>query len=157
MSKVMYQVPLYKLYKVVASCQFEEDAEFCPVLVKIIDETILRKNKDMPFLLQVWTNKGEMVFERPLLEPPANWNISGNKLVYLEETNSNDIYLVKLFMNKRPVLFKFSLPEGVNNEKININSKYDSETGNYVVPEDAMDNVPELEDGENRGVSSFKR
>ena len=37
MQKVMYHVPLYKLYKVVASCLYEEGALFCPVLVKIIN------------------------------------------------------------------------------------------------------------------------
>ena len=41
MANVMYSVPLSKLYQVVASCQYNEGAEFCPVLVKIKDETIL--------------------------------------------------------------------------------------------------------------------
>ena len=74
MQKVMYHVPLYKLYKVVASCLYEEGALFCPVLVKIIDLTVLKENEGKPFLLQVWSIKGEMVFERSLSMPPANWN-----------------------------------------------------------------------------------
>ena len=37
MKKAMYSVPLEKLYKVMASCQYNEDADYCPVLVKIID------------------------------------------------------------------------------------------------------------------------
>ena len=37
MNKVMYSVPLNKLYQVMASCQYNEDSEFCPVLVKIVD------------------------------------------------------------------------------------------------------------------------
>ena len=58
MKKVMYQIPLRKLYQVVASCQYEEESDFCPVLVKINDETILKGNDSMPFLLQVWTING---------------------------------------------------------------------------------------------------
>ena len=41
MSKVRYEVELYKLYEVMASCQFKEDADFCPVLVKINNNDIL--------------------------------------------------------------------------------------------------------------------
>ena len=32
MKKVSYQVPLNSLYKVVSSCMYEEDGNFCPVL-----------------------------------------------------------------------------------------------------------------------------
>ena len=110
MDKVMYEIPLEKLYKVIASCQYEEGSDFCPVLVKIIDPKIMnvvnQQSQDCKFLLQVWTIKGEMVFERCLKEPPANWNISGNKLIYKEKASSDDIYLVKLFLDKQPALFK---------------------------------------------------
>jgi hypothetical protein len=51
MNKVRYQVPLNELYEVQASCNYDEDGSFCPVLVKIIDETILRNNKMLPYLL----------------------------------------------------------------------------------------------------------
>ena len=36
----MYSVPLNKLYEVIASCQYNETAMFCPVLVKVVDEKI---------------------------------------------------------------------------------------------------------------------
>ena len=36
----MYSVPLNKLYEVIASCQYNETALFCPVLVKVVDEKI---------------------------------------------------------------------------------------------------------------------
>ena len=42
MTKVMYSVPLSKLYQVVASCQYNEGAEYCPVLVQIKDKDILK-------------------------------------------------------------------------------------------------------------------
>ena len=66
MQKVMYSVPLDKLYKVIASCQYNDNGEFCPVLCKIIDPTVLRNNNNMEYLLQVWSNRGDMVFEKPL-------------------------------------------------------------------------------------------
>ena len=82
MKRVMYSVPLNKLYKIMASCQFSDDADFCPVLVKIVDKTILQTNDGFEFLLQVWTKKGDMVFERPLNMPICNWNISGDKFIF---------------------------------------------------------------------------
>ncbi len=42
MNNVMFKVPLHELYKVIASCNYNEENYFCPVLVKIIDEQILR-------------------------------------------------------------------------------------------------------------------
>ena len=40
MLKIGYAVPLKKLYKVVASCLYEEGANFCPVLIRIMNEDI---------------------------------------------------------------------------------------------------------------------
>ena len=58
MKGVMYSVPLNKLYKVVASCNFNENAPFCPVLVQIMDSKIKQINDNLEFLLQVWNKKG---------------------------------------------------------------------------------------------------
>ena len=66
MKMVSYSVPLNKLYRIMASCQFIEGSDFCPVLVEIKDKTIIQINNGATFLLQVWTKKGDMVFERPL-------------------------------------------------------------------------------------------
>ena len=87
------------------------------MLVKIIDEYILEKNEGHPFLLQVWSIKGEMIFEKRMMKPPENWNISGDKLIYMEENNSNKIFLVKLFLHSEPVLFEFELPAGISGDK----------------------------------------
>lgn len=58
MKQVSYQVPLNSLYRVVASCMYEEDGNFCPVLIKIISPEIMKENKNKPYLLQVWTKSG---------------------------------------------------------------------------------------------------
>ena len=144
MRKVMYEVPLNKLYKVIASCLYEEDAKFCPVLVKIIDKVILEDNANHPFLLQVWSITGEMVYEKRMMKPPENWNISGDMLIYMEENNSNKIFLVKLFLESEPVCFEFELPEGISGDKKH--SGYNEEHSNYVIPEE--DDLPDLEKNE---------
>ena len=130
----MYSIPLDKLYKVIASCQYNEKAEYCPVLVKIIDPTILMKNNQFPFLLQVWTLKGEMVFERPLRKPISNWNISYDKFVFQENRESSTIFVVRLFMDQSPVVFKFNLPEKV--VKNRINSYFDPISDSIVIPKE---------------------
>ena len=43
MKGVMYSVPLNKLYKVLSSCNFNENSRFCPVLVQIIDKKIIER------------------------------------------------------------------------------------------------------------------
>ena len=112
LSKVMYQVELHKLYEVMASCQFKEDSMFCPVMVQINHQDIIKENQDKKYLLQVWTINGDMVFEKPLDEPVANWNIQGNIFIFQEDSfeGSNIVYLVKLFLESQPVVFEFSLP-----------------------------------------------
>ena len=49
-----FKVPLDKLYKVLASCNYNVMNKYCPVLLEIEDETCLNKNGGKPFLLQVW-------------------------------------------------------------------------------------------------------
>ena len=76
-------------------------------MVQIIDEEILKLNKGMQYLLQVWNIKGEMIFEKSLEKPVCNWNICGSKLMFLEETNSNKLWLVSLFHDKKPIIYTF--------------------------------------------------
>ena len=57
-----------------------------------------------------------MVFEKSLDKPVANWNISEKMLVYLEDTHSPEINVVKLLEDKEPVLFKVRLPPGLTKD-----------------------------------------
>ena len=81
-------------------------------MVKINNEDIIEQNGVKRYLLQVWSINGVMVFEKPLDKPVVNWNISRNKLIFQEDTFNglNEVYLVKLFIDKPPIVFKFSLP-----------------------------------------------
>ena len=81
-------------------------------MVKINNEDIIEQNEGKRYLLQVWSINGVMVFEKPLDKPVVNWNVSRNKLLFQEDNfdSSNKVYLVKLFIDKPPIVFKFSLP-----------------------------------------------
>ena len=78
-----------------------------------------------------------MVFEKSLSKPPANWNICGSRLIFQEEANSNDIWLVKLYEEQRPILYKFTLPASVldgEGKGAHINSYFDPATNSFKVP-----------------------
>ena len=82
-------------------------------MVKINNEDIIEQNEGKRYLLQVWSINGVMVFEKPLDKPVVNWNVSRNKLLFQEDvfnSSNNEVYLVKLFIDKPPIVFKFSLP-----------------------------------------------
>lgn len=76
LGKLSFKVPLDKLYRLVASCNYNVQNRFCPVLVEIKDKVALLANNEKPYLLQVWNLQGECVFERALEKPVANWNIN---------------------------------------------------------------------------------
>ena len=109
----MFRVPLNKLYELVGSCQYNEESDFCPVLVKVQDKKVIEFNGGKRFLLQVWDRNGQMVFERPLDEPVTNWNISGDTFVFQERSDSPTIYVVQVQSGVTPIVFKFNLPKEV--------------------------------------------
>ena len=76
-----------------------------------------------------------MVFERALKWPIANWNISGEKFLFQESRKSKAIYIVKLYIDKTPKLFKFNLP--VMMSRRDQFSYYSPELDKIVIPEDA--------------------
>ena len=51
MQKIQSKVPLKGLYKVLASCNYNENSLYCPVIIEIKDKTILENNNMHPFLL----------------------------------------------------------------------------------------------------------
>jgi len=75
-----------------------------------------------------------MIFEKPLSKPISNWNISDDVLLFLEEVNSTEVWMVKLHESKSPVLYKFIMPEFNMDKKVN--SVYDEKLGNYIIPKE---------------------
>ena len=125
MRNIEFNVPIDELYKVVASCNYNINNFYCPVLVKIVDETILDRMTRKAYLLQVWNKLGEMVFERSLNQPVANWNISGDIFMYQEDSKDSHIWLIKLYKQKSPHIFKITLPDGVMDSENRVNSYFD--------------------------------
>ena len=48
-----------------STCYFNEQMEYCPILLKIRDEVLI-KEYGCEYLLQVWSTEGQMVYEKPL-------------------------------------------------------------------------------------------
>ena len=46
-------------------------------------------------------------------KPPADWNISTDKFVFMEQGIYDKISVIKLELEKRPTLFEFELPKEV--------------------------------------------
>ena len=65
-------------------------------------------------------------------KPVANWNISRNKLIFMENTDSNVIWIVKLSMTTEPVVYKFTLSRDL--VKDNVNSFYETAKSNFHIP-----------------------
>ena len=75
-------MPLEELYEIIAGCNDTEGANFCGVLVKVVDENIKNFNGGMDFLLQVWKLGGTLVFEKALEKEPCYWNMTSDKFLF---------------------------------------------------------------------------
>ena len=68
LESLSYRIQLSKLYEIVSSCNYNLKNKWCPVILKIgsslnkEDRIKARINND--YLLQVWSVKGELIFER---------------------------------------------------------------------------------------------
>ena len=51
------------------------------------------------------------------MKPVVNWNMSKDRLMFVEEVRATTFYLVKLFPDKKPVIYKFLLPDSINDER----------------------------------------
>ena len=138
LNRAEFSVPLDKLYKVLASCNFNENNFYCPVLLQVVNSKIKEHAPDKDYLLQVWTKEGEMVFERALKYPVFNWNVTHDKLMFQEEPEENEgsgiptLWVVKLFKDKTPFIFKFKFPAGFKNDVVR--TKFDKFQNKLVVP-----------------------
>ena len=117
MKKVEFKVPLNQLYEVEASCYDTEGADYCGLLVRIVDKTILSMNADLPYLLQVWQYGGKLVFEKPLAKPVENWNITQDKFLFQEDANVPELFLICLNQGKQPQVFKCQLPPNLTENR----------------------------------------
>jgi len=92
----------------------------------------LTLNDNKPYLLQVWTQKGDMVFEKALHKPVCNWNITKDKFLFQEEPNRPEVFLVDLRLNRAPKIFQFNIPKHISRGRVN--SFWDDATKKITVP-----------------------
>ena len=79
------------------SIQEHNRQKYCPVLLKIANEDLLELEKKKyndtvakPYILQVWTNKGVMIYERRMETSVRGWCMKDNFLLF-EEFKDNVI------------------------------------------------------------------
>lgn len=111
-----FDINLNKLYKLEETLSNNKNSAFSLVLLRIVDPELIElngKNKKgqlFKYLLQVWSQKGYLYYERKMAEKPCMMNIIGKVVIFKEDAEDNDVYVVKLRMQKHASLFKFTLP-----------------------------------------------
>ncbi len=73
-----------------------------------------------------------MVFEKKLQQPISNWNMCGDKLIFQEKFDDPSVFIVKLFKDSAPKLFRFDFPESV--VKMRVNTKWNETSQRFEVP-----------------------
>lgn len=64
------------LYSVEDTCHNNDNNKYCPVLLQVKDEGILKelgfneKGEQYEYLMQVWNNKGYLIYERKMVTKP---------------------------------------------------------------------------------------
>ena len=143
-----YTVPLCELYKVFASCNYNSSNKFCPVLLEIIDEQVKRYQDptgDRAWLLQVWSDKGVMLYEKALCAPVCNWNIHGDTFVFQEAPTSHQITVVRFSEDAQAKVFTLDLPDRIMSNSDQINSHYNRGIKNFVIDKDKQTKAKDTE------------
>ena len=62
------------LYKIIGTLVANNQQKFCPILLEISDSKLIKKeNNPCKYLLQVWTQKGEMIYEQRMERAIRGW------------------------------------------------------------------------------------
>ena len=74
-----------------------------------------------------------MVFEKALVKPVCNWNITADKFIFQEDIKKS-IYVVSLKDENLPKVYKFKLPiEKIRGQK---NTRYDIKSKSFKIPKE---------------------
>ncbi len=87
-----------------------------------------------------------MVFERKLRQPVGNWNVTHDKFIFQEKIDDPSIYVLKLWKDRTPKLFRFDFPDFAVKKRIN--TKWSEKNQRFEIPkEDEQDDNPfDIED-----------
>ena len=81
LKNMSFNVDISKLYSVVGSVCNNQANHFCPVQLRINDLT-LAEHYGGPYLIQLWTNKQELVYQRVRNQPLLNRNLVNNYFIF---------------------------------------------------------------------------
>eukprot|EP00347_Sterkiella_histriomuscorum_P016371 403353446 len=98
LQNVSFEVNMSKLLKVVDFVYYNASHQQIPILVEIVSLD-LKTHYQAEYLLQIWNNKGKMLYEKPLKRKPLTMNNFENIVVFkldpLEEIRQKEsIYIV---------------------------------------------------------------
>lgn len=147
MEAVKYTVPLCELYKLMASCNFSMYNNYCPVLLKIMDTEIQIHNGRKKYLLQVWSIKGELVFERALHSPIVNWNIMDDVFLFQQTLGEEVLTLVRLYPDRQAQVYEIVMPQSAfagNADDDLVNTDFKNEK--FVVPVEIIEEKKKQDD-----------
>jgi len=80
-------------------------------------------------------------------KPVSNWNITQDKFLFQEDSNSPQVFLLRLYVDKPAYLFKFSFPESVTEGLVN--TFFDFDTNKFSIPKEAVVDVEDDADSAN--------
>ena len=79
-----FNIDTSQLYVLEKSCMQNQANPFCPVLLRITNET-LAKRYGGQYLIQVWNRQKELIFQRVRTQPITSWNLTGKYFVFKED------------------------------------------------------------------------
>eukprot|EP00347_Sterkiella_histriomuscorum_P010355 403376619 len=124
LKNIQYNVEIQNLVKIVKTCYYHENMDFCAIIAEVVDEKV-RKTLGERFILQVYNRKGKIVYQRYIKYDLISWGIFHSYFVYKldrREGDSHNLHIVWLDKKAAVMKIKDFAPNdtynylGINNE-----------------------------------------
>ena len=87
MKSMSFNVDTSKLYSIESTCINNEANPYCPVQIKINDENLATQYGG-DYLVQLWNNKQNLLFQRVRNKLVYSWNIINNIFIFMEDKDA---------------------------------------------------------------------
>ncbi|CDW84531.1 wd-40 repeat protein [Stylonychia lemnae] len=124
LKNIQYNVEVSNLIKIVKTCFYHENMNFCPIIVQIQDPQIMKVLGNSMYLM-VYNRQGKLVYQRSLKYDLVSWNIFHQYLVIKLDPREGETHILQvIFLEKDAAILKIKdfAPNdtyrylGVNNE-----------------------------------------